>query len=368
MASDIKHRQVHLDRRLTVPLHRQVEAHLREQITSGRYAPGEMMPSVRELCQTFGGINHLTVRQAIRTLAVEGLVKTVHGRGIFVAKEASRTSRIALVLPNLGDELTLKITLGVQRVFEANKVKALIMDSQRDSDKQADSIQHLEDLPLDGAVIFPVPYGDIAEQIFKLKLDRFPVVLVDRELQDIKLPSITVDNYQGSYALTEHVISQGYQRIGWVGEADPLSSCARFEGFRDAMMAHRLICDLSLVRRFRLPSPTAPSADVVTGIVRELLGLTPPPQAIIFGNDFGALTALQELKRQGLRVPQDIAVAGFDDIVEASRSEPSLTTVRQPMEQIGEEAAKLLLRILEQKDLPVQRVVLPVRLVARESC
>src|SRR3990172_3447472 len=100
---------ISLDRNSPVPVHRQVESHLREWIVAGEYAPGRMLPSVKVLCRRFGGINHLTVRQAIKSLASERLVESVPGRGVFVAKKGSRMRRVSLVLPNLEDEWTIRV-------------------------------------------------------------------------------------------------------------------------------------------------------------------------------------------------------------------------------------------------------------------
>src|SRR5687768_3441805 len=135
--------------RITLPLYRQVEAYLRDQIMSGSLASGDMLPSVRELCEQFGGINHLTVRQAKKQLTEENLVRSVQGRGSFVTAQEARQQRIALVLPHLEDALFTRIAKGAQEVLEEEGVRSLILDSRGSDSTEADHIHSLRSLPLD---------------------------------------------------------------------------------------------------------------------------------------------------------------------------------------------------------------------------
>ncbi|MBI4025343.1 MAG: GntR family transcriptional regulator [Verrucomicrobia bacterium] len=356
-----------LDRQSPVPLHRQIEHWVREQIATGFLAPGNMLPSVKTLCEQFGGVNHLTVRQALKSLATEGIVKPVQGRGVFVAESKTRLRRVAFIVPLLNSEMTLKIAQGIQGVFQTANIRSVIMDSCWDFQKELDNISQLEDLPLDGAIIWPVTYGDIAERIFKLKIDGFPLVLVDCEFKEIEIPSVVVDNYKGSYDLTQHLVARGRRRVAWLGDPRPSSTQARLNGFRDALNDHGLVCNRALIKDLKLPAPAAPDQPVIFKLVRQLVAHKPRPDAIVFQSDYIAMIGMTELKRLGVKIPQDIAVAGFDDLQETARTDPPLTTVAQPMERIGAEAARLLIQRMEHKNLSPKSVVLPVQLVVRDS-
>lgn len=350
-----------------VPLHRQIEHYLREQIDNGQIETGEMLPSVKVLCKQFGGINHLTVRQALRKLAAEGLVKSVPGRGAFACGRSNRTHRIALILPVLNADWGVRIAHGVQRATESNGVKTLIMDSHDSSQEELNNIRQLQDLPLDGAIILPVKYADLAEQVFKLKLDGFPLILVDRYFEDIGIPAVVSDNYRGSYDLTKHLIQKGRRRLAWVGELDATSTRQRLEGFRDAISDAGLVFDRALCRTLKLATATSPFEDAIREVVKQLVAVNPCPDAIVFQNDFLALAGMDALRQLGLEIPDDIGVAGFDNMPDSARSDPPLTTVAQSVEQLGEEAAKLLLQAIEGHAPSTACKVLPVELIIRKS-
>jgi len=356
------------------PLYRQVENFLREQIQSGQLQPGDMLPTVRELCEQFGGINHLTVRQALRILTDENLIYSVQGKGSFVASKTKTQHCIALVLPNLEDYIFLKIARGVQNVFDAEGVRTLILDSRGNWDKEAQNIQHLREFPLDGAIIFPLAHHDIAEQIFRMKLDDFPFVLIDRYFEDIETPSIVANNYQGGYDITAALIKRKHINFAWLGELTSSSAKLRLQGFRDALNDNGLACPRERIRTLKL-APAASHQEYIATLEKEvgkhlqaLLQSTPStPQTLVFADDQSALIALRILQEQGHNVPGDIAIAGFDDRPEGAQSNPPLTTVRQPMEQMGEEAARAALQRVENPTLPIERVCLPVEIVLRKS-
>lgn len=345
------------DRNSSIPLYRQVEICLRHEIEQGRYGPGEMLPSVKALCARFGGLNHLTVRQAIRNLIDAGLVDSVRGRGTFVTAKKNLTGRIALVLPSLDDVLTTRISQGVQQVIGGMEYRTIMMDSRSNPQEELDNIRQLEDLPLDGAIIFPIKYGDIFEEIYRLKLDGFPFVLIDRYFYDTEVSSVVVDNYAGVFDLTAHLVSQGRKRIAWIGSLGFSSAQDRLRGFCDALNEAGLSYRRSWIR------DTTDAAEATAALLNE----NPRPDAIVYLNDFAALEGMQAIRRAGFRIPQDLAVAGFDDIPAAALTDPPLTTVRQPMEQLGREGAQLLLSLLEDPKVAPKRVVLPVETILRQS-
>jgi DNA-binding LacI/PurR family transcriptional regulator len=361
----------------SAPLYRQVETHLRERIQSGNLQPGDMLPTVRELCEQFGGINHLTVRQAIKNLAEEQLVRSVQGKGTFVSQANSRRRAVALVLPNLEDYFFLHIARGVQNELDFHGVRTLILDSRGSWDKEAENIHHLRELPLDGALIFPITHHDIAEQIFKMKMEEFPFVLIDRYFEDIETPSIVADNYQGGYDLTKALIERGRRNFAWIGELSSSSARLRLQGFRDALNDRDLTCPRDRILTLEIPPASSHASYIealqneVQGCVERILkasaGHAGTAQTFVFANDQTALIAMRFLQERGLRIPDDIAMCGFDDRPEAAQSTPPLTTVRQPMVKMGHEAACTILARMGQANAPIKRCCLPVEIVLRES-
>ncbi len=358
--------------RQALPLYQQVEQYLREQISIGALRTGDMLPSVKELCEQFGGINHLTVRQAIKNLSEENLVRSIQGRGSFVTEQATRHARIAIVLPHLEDTIFIRIAKGAQEALETEGVRSLILDSRGSETTEADHIHNLTNLPVDGALIFPIAHSNIAEQVFKLKIDNFCFVLVDRYFEDIATPSVVADNYQGGYKSAKHLTEQGRRRVAWIGELRSTAARQRLKGFQDALNDADIACPNSLIKNVEV-NPSTPAlyhAELAEGVhaaVDDLLVGPNPIDAIVCCDDATALSALARLQQLGKQVPKDIAIIGFDDVPEATTSRPALTTVSQPMIQIGREAAQMLMQRMENRDLPPVQKILPVELIVRET-
>ena len=358
--------------RTSAPLYRQIEQQLRARIESGELQPGDRLPSVNELRQHYGGINHLTVRQALKHLIGDGLVRAEQGRGTFVQQRARRAGRVALVLPHLEDALFRLIARGVQSVLSGANVKTLILDSRSDEGEESDTFGHLEELSLDGAIIFPVVGSALVKYVHRFKANGFPYVLVDRTLQDFEMSAVVVDNYGGGHAIGEHLAARGRRRIAWLSEMGSSSAQMRLSGLRDGLADFDIA--LPRARQRELTIPHTPSGEgyraaldeSVRAALDELLKQKPLPDAIACGNDLTALCVLESLKERGIAVPSQIAVTGFDDVTEAATSEPPLTTARQPMEQLGEESARLLLELIDGRE-PNARAPLPTELVVRAS-
>ncbi len=364
-----------IDRESPVPLYKQIEQWLRSRIASGILQPDEMLPSTKALCEQMGGINNTTVRQAIANLTRDGLLFAVQGRGTFVAKSKKRLSRVGLVLPNLDDELTLEIARGVQEVLDGKwgdvrekQAATILFDSTRDAQKEVDNVGQLQDLQLDGAIVMPICYGEIFEHLVRLKTEHFPLVLVDSIMPGIKFSSVTSDNYRGGYRVTEHLIQQGCQNIAWLGNCKGYSSAQqRFAGYRDALGDHGHIYQRKWTFEQETTTPVAPFEESTRRIVQQIVSTQAEIDGIVCANDGEAIACLAILRELGVSVPNRIAVTGFDDVSAASHSEPPLTTIHQPMREIGRQAANLLLHRLSDPDAPGKEIVLPVDLVIRSS-
>ncbi len=193
--------------------------------------------------------------------------------------------------------------------------------------------------------------------------DRFPIVLLGR-LPDVSIPFVDVDNVHAAYGAVSHLIHLGHTRIGMItnGPLHYTASADRLEGYRRALADHGLEYDDALVvfGAFREESGQV--------AMDRLLALDDPPTAVFAASDAIALGALVSLRRQGLRVPDDVALVGFDDIPLAAYVNPPLTTVRLPARQLGEEAARLLIALVEGRPVETTEILLETTLIVRESC
>jgi LacI family transcriptional regulator, galactose operon repressor len=190
-----------------------------------------------------------------------------------------------------------------------------------------------------------------------------PIVAVDPHTGASTLPTVTSDNLAGAIAATEHLIGLGHRRIGFLaGRPDLESARLREQGFRRAMAGAGLAVDPAVVGvgGYELESAEEPA--------RRMLALSEPPTAVFAANDVSAIQVMRVAGSLGMAVPADLSVIGFDNIPESALTEPGLTTIEQPIQDMGYEAVRMLIRMIDgTPEGPVQ-LTLPTSLVVRQSC
>jgi LacI family transcriptional regulator len=187
-----------------------------------------------------------------------------------------------------------------------------------------------------------------------------PVVAIDPHAGSADLPSVESDNLAGGLLATRHLIELGHRRIAFMaGRPDLESSRLREAGFRQALSEAGIEVDPSLVRMsdYRRDAAHQPAI--------ELLSRPDRPTAVFAGNDLSAIGTMEAAQEMGLDVPGDVSVIGFDDIPEAARTTPALSTVRQPIQQMGSAAVELLIALMDGRIPETTHVRLPTSLVIR---
>lgn len=194
-----------------------------------------------------------------------------------------------------------------------------------------------------------------------LKSADIPFVFIGRPSDADGIHYVDTDNRRGGYLATEHLIQLGFRRIATIASDQNTAGDDRVEGYRQALRAHDWPCDDNLVAYGDY------SLDSGYRAMRALLPAA--PEAVYVASDTMALGAVRALREAGLRVPEDIAVVGHDDLAPAVQADPPLTTIRQPIGTTGETAVEKLAQIISSNgNLPIQQVILPVELVVRASC
>ncbi|WP_084077622.1 LacI family DNA-binding transcriptional regulator [Demequina sp. NBRC 110057] len=216
------------------------------------------------------------------------------------------------------------------------------------------SLARLGGTLIDGAVIVTPTVLD-AETVV-------PIVAIDPHYGPNRLPTIDVDNFEGAERAAQHLIELGHRRIAFLGGRNELdSSHLREAGFRHAHAEAGIPVDPELVVETRYAPENAAEATMA------LLRLAEPPTAIMGANDLTALAAMEVAQQMGLSVPGDLSVMGFDDIPEAGLASPALTTVRQPLQEMGAAAMRMLLDRIEGREHS-EHVRLETSLVLRDTC
>lgn len=208
---------------------------------------------------------------------------------------------------------------------------------------------------IDGAIIVTPTVGEARGGI--------PVVAVDPHTGRSDVPTVDADNVAGAVLATEHLLGLGHRRIALLGgRADLESARLREEGFRKAMASAGVEIDEGLVRVGGYRPETA------EGPARELLSRPDHPTAIFAANDLSAIRTMEVAHELGLRVPEDVSVIGFDNIPESALAQPPLTTINQPLREIGAAALRILVDLLEGREPETGHLQLPTSMVERASC
>jgi LacI family transcriptional regulator len=190
-----------------------------------------------------------------------------------------------------------------------------------------------------------------------------PFVLVDYKPESSDIPAVCATNFEGAYDAMTYLLELGHRRIGFItGDMETGSANERLRGYRASLADWNIPFDPDLTYQgnfFQLSGLQG---------ANHLLSLDSPPTAIFASNDIMAFGGYEAIRARGLRIPQDVSVIGFDDIPQAAQLHPGLTTVRQPLVEMGRRATEMLLRWIDDEEQRPGYVELPVELVVRDSC
>lgn len=201
------------------------------------------------------------------------------------------------------------------------------------------------------------------EIILGLKEKGIPLVLVDNHLDREKISSVVTDNVNGAYEAVSHLINLGHKKIGFITETlDDLSFSERLEGYKLALKQHDLDYNEKLVQEG--------GRRIGGGYIamKKLLDSSLPPLAVFTANDYIATETMRIIRERGLKIPQDVAIVGFDDQELSAHIHPSLTTVRVSKKQMGQIAGWMLMEIINDKNAPAVKNLMSTELIVRESC
>lgn len=271
----------------------------------------------------------------------------------------SQTGFVIVVLPDITNPFFSKIVRGMEDVAHSMGYNVLLCNTDNDPAREADYIRLLQGRGADGIIFLTAR----VETAFILQLaGTTPLVLACEYVDGLPVPSVSIDNRSAAFTATQHLLAQGHTRIGMINGPGSIILCRdRLAGYRLALEGAGLPClpELVLEGNFHVQS----GSDCMTA----LLDLPEPPTAVFCANDEMAMGAIQTIRSHGLKVPDHLAVVGFDDISFASVWDPPLTTVAQPTYEIGATAMRLLLAQIRGETLPVTQVVLRHSLVIRRS-
>ncbi len=267
---------------------------------------------------------------------------------------------IGLLVTDLTTQYMGEIVRGIDEVLTAHQYELMLYTTHRKKAKESAYVNMMARGLADGLLI--VLPREPEAYLRSLRQRNFPYVLIDQFGIDETDLSITAANRDGGYEATSHLIALGHRRIGLItGWMDMISAVHRLEGYRAALADHQIAYDESLVFQGDFTQESGFRG------ANALLDLPDPPTAIFGLNDMTAVGVMDAVRDRGMRVATDISIVGFDDIPMAALLNPPLTTIRQPLQDMGRIATTLLLDRIREPEQEKSSVVLPTELVVRGS-
>jgi DNA-binding LacI/PurR family transcriptional regulator len=304
------------------------------------------------------------VKEKTKTKVLEAIKKLNYkpNRVAQRLRTTRKTSKlIGLLIPDIQNPFYVDVIRGIEEYAYANNAAVIIGNFSQDEKKEKLYLDILKSESVDGFVVAPSNEQDL--YVKQLIQDGFPIVCIDRGLKDVDVDLVKVDNQQGVFNAIEHLIKLGHRRIGLVvGNPSIPTTQERLDGYYQAMRHYGIGIDQSIV--------LSEKSDYESGkrLTARLLDLSLPPTAIFTGNNLLTLGALEVINQRRLRIPQDVAIAGFDDVYWANSLNPPLTAVRQPGFDIGKKAMELLMQRILSPESETLNVIFKTELMVRKSC
>lgn len=370
--------------------------HVKECIKDGTYQPDQKIPTEMEFAEEFG-VSRITSRRALIELEKEGIIIRRKGSGSFIAPVEDSTEKsqentgalnvVAILLPYEYNQGNLMGT--VMGASEYLRDRNYFLSIQRCEDEPGAEnalLKEITDGKVQGVIYYPLSERTNMEFITTLSMNDFPVVMIDKFFENIPADSVVSDNYLGGYMTAEYLIGLGHERIAFASNesSEKLSSVRdRYLGYCKALRDNGFMIDSSItainihamikavdwelyqdvkhLRPILEPEKRAIFKDIIKDFIDKKV------TAIQCVNDFTAMYFMRACIDMGIRIPEDMSITGFDNTELSSHLEVPLTTVEQDFHSIGQKAAELLVSNIESPDQETETIVLPVKLVERQS-
>ncbi len=325
--------------------------------------------SIKDIAR-MAGVSHSTVSRALRnsplvnrktTEEIQGIARGLGYQPSAIARGlVTRKSRtIGVVVTTIADPFVSEVVIGIELAANDNGYSVFLADSNADPAREQSVVHSFAERRVDGIVVTSSRVGALYTPLLSQMM--VPIVLINNQHPGEFVHSVMIDNVQGSREATSHLIELGHRRIAYVGDRyGHQSDAERLAGYREALEAASLPVAAGLVEY----GDGRPEGGIQA--MDRLLALADPPTAVFCYNDMTALGVLRTLRVHGLHVPADISLVGFDDLFIVSYTEPQLTTVRQPMQQMGRMAMESLLQLMSGQPSE-EAVKVPAELIVRES-
>lgn len=332
---------------------------INSQISSGNLKSGNKLPTEKELMKQFS-MSRQSVRRAISQLVEQGVLTSRQGSGTYVSDQVGRpnSNTVTLILTNYDDDIFPAKVSGIYEVLEDTRYVVNLFFTENSLNREDKILHAIKDNPCAGILIdgtrsaLPRINGDLLRRI----AEKTPCIMMDSVYADCSLPCVRMDDVAGGYLATKYLLDNGHRRIAYIGRIDYRQGQARYQGYGKALSDYHVeindyhICWYTYQQLHYLFSGEH---------AKDLLEMCRDCTALFCYNDRLAFKFLQFFKKNGIRVPEDISIIGYDnvDIPECSRS---ITSINHPKEKLGKIAAENLLHLIQDPSFDANHLFSPV--------
>lgn len=356
-----------VDKDSPIPQYFQLQTWLIEQIELGIFKTDDRIPT-EEAFAEMTGLARATIRQAVQNLVNMGYLSRKRRLGTFVisrSPEEKRSTIIGILIPDIRSGYAPELARGAEDEAARNK-HSIILCNTDDLYTRADfHSDRLIENNVSGVIFVPTAATDEKNRriIEKFLRKKIPVVLADRQIPELEIDSVTTDNIQGGYNVVKHLIRKGHRKIVIIISTLFSTERDRLEGYKKALSEHHI----SIESSFLMTNNERFTEDHYIEYVRRALSLKSKVTAIFAGHDRIAYLVYSVANDMGIRIPEDISLVGYDDLPFTRMHYYYLTTVHQPIYEMGQESMKLIMSRLRGEIDEFQQIVLDSHLVERES-
>jgi LacI family transcriptional regulator len=355
--------------RLPTPLPQQLKQIIIEKIRKGEYIPGEKIPAERTLAETYG-ISRISAREALTELIAENYLFRIPGKGTFV-EQADKVARklkrgafnVAFVINKAWYAFAqpgyMRILEGVERALRKRDYKLVFVTKENGEDLDLD-LRRGRDQSYDGLILV----GPMSETLVEeLKSARVPFLLLDAQMGIEGVNCVYMDYYDGSQQAVRYLAKLGHREIGYIG----VEHSEKYRGHQDALRRLGLPNDPRFTEFLSVSGEGRPGYQHGREAMERMLRRGTLPTALQVTNDVVALGVMEALRKEGVRIPEEMSLVGYDNIDINGQADPPLTTVCADLEEFGAIGVQRLFSLMEKPEQRSQNISVRLDLVIRGS-
>jgi DNA-binding LacI/PurR family transcriptional regulator len=369
------------------PLYKTIMNYYLNEITTSKLLPGERMPTEQEISEKFK-VSRVTAIRALKELDLLGFVYRKQGSGTYIhdrskwrnskdslENQPNKTSLsvISVILPN-DAHIQYDILKGVEKKAKEYGYYVTVHSSSSNPLIERELIQQLKEDHVSGIIVYPISSISNIETYGNILKANHPFILIDKNIEVLDIPYVASNNLKGIYDIVSYLIELGHKEVAFVYNQTWKSNSIteRLKGYCQAIidgniqLSEEKIIDIS---QFYQTNETGRIGykKAIKLVLSKLMSRANPPTAIVAYNDGLAIDIMKEAQLEGIKIPEDISITGFDNLSICEHLEVPLTTVEQNFLAMGEQAADLLFQYIDSGKKPTHPVILDVNLMIRQS-